>query len=235
MNYKRNERYFTAAAMGKLATICWIAAVVGVVVVFLRISWITYLLGGSIALLAVIAGFVLTSYSVRDSEYDTLCRSFFTAFRKRYLEYVVGQMNKNNTRSKAPVTVDEDKVRFSQAFLYGQTMHRVGQDGKKRTGKYSMSAYLLDRQTLFIGYEMHNLLAEGQEELFGAYPLESIASISSAPVEDNALAGYRIITICLKTQPAPVSFPHANDAELDELITSVNNRIRQLDKQAEDA
>ena len=66
MNYKRNTKYFTSPWMGKAATLCWVLTAIGVVVVFLRISWVTYSLGGTVAIGSVVAGIILNSISIGD-------------------------------------------------------------------------------------------------------------------------------------------------------------------------
>ncbi len=226
MNYKRNTRYFTAALLGRLATVCWVTAAVCVAVVFLRLGWWLYLLGGTLAFIAVICGFFFSSYSVKDSEYDSLCKSLELAFHARFTEFVSGQLNKNNGRGKAPIVVDEEKVAYSRSFLYDQnTPFRVGQDGRRRSGKYSMTACLFGKQTLFLGYEVHGLTAELHEEIFGAYPFSEIEDITSERPETlHPLAEYKRVQLRLKGRPTPVEFWKADDAELDALLQGVRAR-----------
>lgn len=236
MDYKRNERYFSGETMARLSIYCWILAVVCVVLVFLRLR-IPYLywIAGGVALLSVIGGFVFSSHSVSDKEYDSVCNGLEKAFRTRFVEFVSTELNRNNGRGKAPVAVDEEKIRYSRSFLYeGDLRLRVAQDGSRRTDKFSMAAYLIDKHAVFIGYEMHGLVTEAHEEVFGMYAYEEIEQIESfRPEGTNELAEYGRVRIKLKAKKTPIEFWRANDAELDELVTAVRNRL--TNESAEDA
>ena len=227
MDYKRNARYFTGATMGKLSTICWIIAVACAVLLFLRMGWLVYSIAGAVGLAAVICAIVFSTHSVSDSEYESVCNGLDKAFRTRLTDFIGAELNKNNGRGKAPVAVDEEKIRYSRSFLYGgETLMRVGQDDRRRTGKLSFAAYLLEKNRVFIGYEMHGLVAEAHEEVFGVYPFASIESIEAFRPEDlSPLADYSCVRIKLKAKETPIEFWRANDAELDELITAVRSRI----------
>lgn len=228
LNYKRNARYFTGATMGRLATICWIVAIVGAVLVFLKLR-IPFLRwgAGTLALIAVICGFVFSSHSVSDSEYEGTCGGLNKEFRTRLTEFINEELNKNNGRGKAPVAVDQEKIRYSSSFLYGgETLMRVGQDGRRRTGKLSFTAYYLDKTRLFVGYEMFGLVSEAHEEVFGVYPFENIESIEAFRPEGlSPLADYSRVSIKLKGKKTPVEFWRANDAELDELLANVRSHL----------
>ena len=226
MDYKRNARYFTGEAMGRLSTICWIVAVACAVLLFMRIWWL-YWISGMIGLAAVICAIVFSTRSVSDSEYESVCNGLNKAFRTRLTDFINAELNKNNGRGKAPVAVDEEKIRYSRSFLYdGETMLRVGQDDRRRTGKLSFTAYLLEKNRVFIGYEMHGLVAEAHEELFGVYLFENIESIEAFKPEGlSPLADYSRVRIKLKAKETPIEFWRANDAELDELIAAVRSRL----------
>lgn len=225
-DYKRNARYFTGATMGKLSTICWIVAIACAVLLFLRIWWV-YWLAGMVGLISVICAIVFSAHSVSDSEYEGTCGGLNKAFRTRLTDFINAELNKNNGRGKAPVAVDEDKIRYSRSFLYGgETLMRVGQDGRRRTGKLSFTAYMLEKNRVFIGYEMHGLVSEAHEELFGVYAFDSIESIEAFRPEDlSPLADYSRVRIKLKAKQTPIEFWRANDAELDELVSAVRSRL----------
>lgn len=226
MDYKRNTRYFTGATMGKLSTICWIVAIACAVLLFLRIWWV-YWLAGMVGLTSVICAIVFSTHSVSDSEYDGTCNGLNKAFRTRLTEFINAELNKNNGRGKAPVAVDEEKIRYSHSFLYGNdTLMRVGQDGRRRTGRLSFTAYYLDKTRLFVGYEMFGLVSEAHEETFGVYPFESIESIEAFRPEGlSPLADYSRVSIKLKEKKTPIEFWRANDAELDDLLASVRSHL----------
>lgn len=226
MDYKRNARYFTGAMMGKLSTICWIVAVACAVLLFLRIWWL-YWISGLVGLTAVICAIVFSTRSVSDSEYEGTCNGLDKAFRTRMADFINAELNKNNGRGKAPVAVNEEKIRYSRSFLYdGETMLRVGQDDRRRTGKLSFAAYLLEKNRVFIGYEMHGLVTEAHEEVFGVYTFESISSIEAFRPENlSPLAEYVRVRIQRKASETPIEFWRANDAELDELLSAVRSRL----------
>lgn len=233
-DYKRNARYFTGATMSKLATVCWIVAIACAVVLFLRLRVpFLYWIAGSIALIAVIAGFVFSSHSVSDREYEGICSGLEAAFCKRFPEFVNAELNKNNGRGKAPVAMDEEKIRYSRSFLYdSETPFLVGQDKCRRTGKLSFAAYYLEKNRVFVGYEMRGLVAEAHEEVFGVYPFERIESIEAFRPEGlSPLAEYCRVRIKLKAKETPVEFWRANDAELDELLSVVRSRLTEETEQ----
>lgn len=226
MNYKRNERYFTGATMGKLSTICWIVAIVCAVLLFLKIWWL-YWISGVIGLTAVICGFFFSSHSVSDSEFESVCNGLSKAFRTSFTEFVSTELNRNNGRGKAPVAVDEEKIRYSRNFLYdGSPFIRVGQDDRRRTGTLTFAAYLLEKNRVFVGYELHGLVKEAKEEILGAYPFESIESIEAFRPEGlTDLADYKRVRIKLKGKKTPIEFWRADDAELDELVSVVRSHL----------
>ena len=112
MNYKRNTKYFTSPWMGKLAMFCWVLTAIGVAVVFLRISWLTYSLGGTIAIGSVLTGIILNSIAISDKEYDEICAGITKQFREKFVLFVYDKLNAGSGRNKAPVAVDEDKGRL---------------------------------------------------------------------------------------------------------------------------
>ena len=227
MDYKRNARYFTGEIAGRLSTVCWIVAVACAVMLFLRLGWWVYSIAGAIGLAAVICAIVFSTRSVSDSEYEGICSGLEKTFRTRLTDYINEELNKNNGRGKAPVSVDAEKIRFSRSFLYdGETLLRVGQDDRRRTGKLSFSAYLLEKNRVFIGYEVHGLVTEAHEEVFGVYPFENIDSIEAFKPEGlSPLADYSRVSIKLKGKNTPIEFWRANDAELDELLTVVRSKL----------
>lgn len=227
MNYKRNTRYFTGETMGRMSTICWIVAVACAVLLFLRLGWLVYSIAGAVGLTAVICAIVFSTHSVSDSEYDSVCNSLDKAFRTRFTEFINAELNKNNGRGKAPVAVDEEKIRYSRSFMYGgETLLRTGQDDRRRTGKLSFTAYYLEKNRVFVGYEMHGLVAEAHEEVFGIYSFENIESIEAFRPEDlSPLADYKRVCIKCKEKKTPIEFWRANDAELDELLSTVRSHL----------
>lgn len=225
MDYKRNSRYFTSPWLGKLAAICWPVAAIGVVVVFLQISWITYTLGGIIALAAILCGIVLNSISVNDKEYDSLCAGLKKTFRERFSEYVYGKINAHNSRGKAPVAVDEEKIAVAQTFLYDPTtLSRLGQDGRRRSSKLILCACYPDKQAVYMGYELHGITSELKEEAFGAYPYAEIESITTEK-PDSPYAEYEKLFIKLKSKETPVMLYIATDAEMEKMLATVRTRM----------
>lgn len=226
MDYKRNSRYFTSPWLGKIAAICWPVTAVGMVVVFLRISWVTYTLGGMIALAALLCGIILSSISVNDKEYDTTCAGLKKAFTERFTEYVYQKLNVQNVRGKAPVAVDTEKVAVAQTFLYdASVLSRVGQDGRRRSNRLILCACYLDKTAVYIGYEQHGLTAPFEEESVGTYPYAEIESVETeAP--DSPYAEYVRLTIRLKSKPEPVTLYMATDAEMEQMLNTVRARMR---------
>lgn len=225
MNYKRNTKYFTSPWMGKAATLCWVLTAIGVIVVFLRISWVTYSLGGTIAIGSVLAGIILNSVSIGDKEYDEICTGLTKAFRNRFSEYVYTKLNAANGRGKAPVAVDEDKIALAHAFYYdGTTLSRVGQDGRRRSGRLLLCACYLDKTAVYIATEAHGITAELHAESFGAYPYAEIASVDVRET-DIPYAEYAQYTITLKNRPEPVTLYLSTDAETEKLMNTVRTKI----------
>ncbi len=225
MNYKRNTKYFTSPWMGKAATLCWILTAIGVVIVFLRISWITYSLGGTVAIGAVLAGIILNSISIGDKDYDALCMGLGKTFRERFTEYVYSKLNAGNGRGKAPVAVDEDKIALSHAYYYDDaTLSRMGQDGRRRSGRLLLCACYLDKQAVYIATEQHGITAELHEESFGTYPYAEIESVTSQKT-DIPYAEYELYSIKLKNKPTPVTLYLSSDAETEKLMNTVRNKI----------
>lgn len=225
MNYKRNTKYFTSPWMGKAAALCWVLTAIGVIVVFLRISWITYSLGGTIAIGSVLAGIILNSISVSDKEYDELCAGFTKKFREKFSEYVYTKLNAGNGRNKAPVAVDEDKIALARMFHYdNSTLSRVGQDGRRRSGTLLLGACYLDKTAVYIATESHGITAEHHDESFGTYPFAEIASIE---VTESGIpyAEYVLYTLTFKNNPAPVTLFLSSDAETEKLMNTVKNKL----------
>lgn len=225
MNYKRNTKYFTSPWMGKVAVLCWVLTAIGVVIVFLRISWITYSLGGAVAIGAVLAGIILNSISIGDKEYDEICMGFKKKFRDRFTEYVSDKLNAANGRGKAPVAVDEDKVALSHAFCYGfAILSRVGQDGRRRSARLLLAACYLDKNAVYIATETNGITEELHEESFGTYPFAEIASVD---VKESEIpyAEYAHYTLTFKNKPEPVTLCLSTDAETEKIINTVRNKI----------
>ncbi len=225
MNYKRNTKYFTSPWMGKVAALCWVLTAIGVVIVFLRISWITYSLGGAVAIGAVLAGIILNSISVSDKDYDELCMGLKKKFRERFLEYVYSKLNAANGRGKAPVAVDEDKIALAHAYYYDDaTLSRMGQDGRRRSGRLLLAACYLDKTAVHIATEQHGITAEHHDELFGTFPFAEVASIDIAECK-IPYAEYVQYTIKLKNKPTPVTLFLSADAETEKVMNTVKSKI----------
>lgn len=225
MNYKRNAKYFTSPWMGKAATLCWVLTAIGVVVVFLRISWVTYSLGGTVAIGSVLAGIILNSISIGDKEYDEICTGLTKAFREKFTEYVYTKLNAANGRGKSPIAVDDDKVALSRAFYYDEaTLSRVGQDGRRRSGRLLLGACYLDKTAVYIATETHGITAELREDSFGTYPYAEIASVDITESE-IPYAEYVQYSITLKNKPEPVTLFLSSDAETEKIMNTVKSRI----------
>jgi len=225
MNYKRNTKYFTSPWMGKAATLCWVLTAIGVVVVFLRISWVTYSLGGTVAIGSVVAGIILNSISIGDKEYDEICMGLKKKFREKFTEYVYAKLNAANGRGKAPIAVDEDKVALAHAFYYGfAILSRVGQDGRRRSARLLLGACYLDKTAVYIATETHGITEELREDSFGTYPYAEIASIDVTESE-IPYAEYVQYTIRLKHKPDPVTLFLSSDAETEKIMNTVKSKI----------
>lgn len=227
MDYNRNIRYFTKANIGKLATASWLAAIVGVVVAFLRMGWLTYMLGGTVAFAGIVCGIVCTSKSISDKEYDGIVNNMIRHFRKHFNEYVHEKVNQHNGRGKAPISIDEEKLRFSNVYFYeGETLSRLGQDDRRRSNKLLLSAYFLDKQNFYIGYELVGVTEDLHEELFGVYSYADVESIvNDQPEPRSPYAEYDRVTLKLKRKATPIVFYIINDAEMDTLLSTVRSRI----------
>ena len=225
MNYKRNTKYFTSPWMGKLAMFCWVLTAIGVAVVFLRISWLTYSLGGTIAIGSVLTGIILNSIAISDKEYDEICAGLTKQFREKFVSFVYDKLNAGSGRNKAPVAVDEDKVALSRAFHYDQTtLARVGQDGRRRSGRLLLSACYLDKQAVYIATQSDGLTAEHHTETFASYPYASLASVVCTE-PDVSYAEYVFCTIAFADGREPVTLCLSSDAETEKILSTVRARI----------
>ena len=230
MNYKMNARYFTRAGIGKIAVGCWVAVAVGLLGYFALKGLWSYI-SASIALVAAIAAIVASSYSVSDKEYGTSVGNAEKAFKKKFREFTEEKLNAHNGRGKAPISLDDEKIKYARAYFFeGQVMFRVGNDGRRRSNKLVLTSYYVDKTTLYLGSNLFSMTEEDSEELFGAYPLAGIQSISASRPDDRpAFAEYDTVTLTLKNKPEPVVFHMTKDVELDQLISYVNLHITKED------
>lgn len=230
MNYQVNTRYFTRSNIGKLAVGCWIAVAVGLLAYF-ALSWFWRYLGATLAVFAAIAAIVATSYSVSDKEYGVSVSNAEKAFQKKFREFTEEKLNAHNGRGKAPVSIDDEKIKYARAYFFeGQIMFRVGGDGRRRSNKLVLTSYYMDRTTLYLGSNLLCMTEDADVELFGAYPYANIASISvSRPDDRPAFAEYDTVTMTLKNKPEPVVFHMTKDIELDQLVANVNLHINKED------
>lgn len=228
MDYKRNLRYFTAENIGKIARLCWILVAVGFVLSFWHPFPMSRWLGGVLAIGAAIGAIVATSYSLSDKEYDSVVSGVEKHFEKRFRDFAEEKVNARNGRGKAPVSIEEERIKYARAYYHdAQTRSRIGHDGRHRSSKLIFSAYYCDRTTLFLGYERVCLVdGEDHEEVYAAYPFDTLESIASGKDENQpAYAEYDTVTLKLKGKASPVIFRMPNDAELDNLLKTVNSRI----------
>lgn len=225
MNYKRNTKYFTSPWIGKAVVLCWVLTAIGVAVVFLRISWLTYSLGGAIAIGSVLAGIILNGITVNDKEYDETCGKLTKAFREKFADFVYSKLNASNARNKAPVAVDEDKIALSRAFFYDQTtLSRVGQDGRRRSGRLLLSACYLDKQAVCIATQSDGLTFEHHDEVFASYPYATLAAVTCTE-PDIPYAEYVFCTFAFSNGSAPVTHILSSDAETEKILSAVRARI----------
>ena len=230
MNYKMNVRYFTRAGVGKIAVGCWIAVAAGLLGYF-ALKWFWSYISASFAICAAIAAIVASSFSVSDKEYGVSVANAEKAFQKKFREFTEEKLNAHNGRGKAPVSIDDEKIKYARAYFFeGQVMFRVGNDGRRRSNKLVLTSYYADKTTLYLGSNLFSMTEDASEELFGAYPLAGIESISASRPEDRpAFAEYDTVTMTLKNKPEPVVFHMTKDIELDQLISYVNLHITKED------
>ncbi len=226
MNYKVNIRYFTRSNIGKIAIGCWIAVGVGLVTYFAA-KWFWSYMGATLAVLAAIAAIAATSFSVSDKEYGISVSNAEKDFQKKFRAFAEEKLNAHNGRGKAPVTIDDEKIKFARAYFFeGQVMFRVGNDGRRRSNKLVLTSYYVDKTTLYLGSNLLAMTEESSEEIFGAYPFANIAGIAVARPDDRpTFAEYDTVTITLKNKAEPVVFHMTKDIELDQLVAYVNSHI----------
>lgn len=227
MDYNRNARYFTKAGYGKLSTACWLVAAVCIVLVFLRLGWIVYSIAGTIGIAALICGIVCSGISISDKEYDGIVNGMVNHFHKQFSEFVHEKVNQHNGRGKAPVSVDEEKMKFANVYFYDEdALQRVGQDDRRRSNKLALSAYFCDKHTVYIGYELVGISVDLHEDLLGAYAYDNIESIETdQPEPRSPYAEYDRVLLKLKNKEEPLVFYMANDAELGALVDTIRARI----------
>ena len=230
MNYKMNIRYFTRANIGKVAIGCWIAVAIGLIG-YVALKWFMRYISACIALIAVIAAIIATSCSVSDKEYGASVGNAEKSFKAKFRAFAEEKLNAHNGRGKAPISIDEEKIKYARAYFFeGQVMFRVGNDGRRRSNKLVLTSYYVDKTTLYLGSSLFSMTEDESDELFGAYPLAGIESISAARPEDRPMfAEYDTVTLTLKNKPEPVVFHMTKDIELDQLVSYVNLHITKED------
>jgi len=226
MNYKNNTRYFTKENIGKLSIACWVCVAVGLLVYF-ALGWPWKYFGAVFALISVVVAIVTSTMSVSDKEYTASVVNAENAFKKDFRAFTEEKLNAHNGRGKAPISLDEEKIKFARAYLLeGQVMFRVGHDGRRRSNKLVMTAFYLDKTAVYLGYRLLSMTADECEEIFAVYPYSSVESISaSRPEERPSFAEYDTVTLKLKNKAEPVVFHMTKDIELDHLVDIVSSRI----------
>lgn len=225
MNYKNNTRYFTKENVGKLSIACWVCVAVGLLAYF-AFGWPLKYFGAVFAFVAVVAAIVTSTMSVSDKEYTASVINAENAFQKDFRTFTEEKLNAHNGRGKAPVSIDDEKIKFARAYLLeGQIMFRVGHDGRRRSNKLVMTAYYADKTAVYLGYRLLSMTADECEEFFSVYPYSSVESISaSRPEERPSFAEYDTVTLKLKNKDEPVVFHMTKDVELDNLVQLVSDR-----------
>ncbi|MBQ9793830.1 MAG: hypothetical protein IJW34_02690 [Clostridia bacterium] len=226
MNYKNNTLYFTKENIGKLSIACWVAVAVGLLVYF-ALGWPWKYFGAVFALIAVVVAIVTSTMSVSDKEYTASVVNAENTFKKDFRAFTEEKLNAHNGRGKAPISLDEEKIKFARAYLLeGQVMFRVGHDGRRRSNKLVMTAFYLDKTAVYLGYRLLSMTADECEEIFAVYPYASVESISaSRPEERPSFAEYDTVTLKLKNKAEPVVFHMTKDIELDHLVNHVSSHI----------
>ena len=226
MNYKNNTRYFTKESVGKLSIACWVCVAVGLLVYF-ALGWPWKYFGAVFALISVVVAIVTSTMSVSDKEYTASVVNAENAFKKDFRTFTEEKLNAHNGRGKAPVSLDEEKIKFARAYLLeGQIMFRVGHDGRRRSNKLVMTAFYMDKTSVYLGYRLLSMTADECEEIFAVYPYSSVESISASRPEDRpSFAEYDTVTLKLKNKPEPVVFHMTKDIELDHLVNNVTSHI----------
>ena len=140
MNYNNNIRYFTKENIGKLSIACWVCVGAGMLAYF-ALDWYLSYLGAAFAILSVIAAIVTSTMSVSDKEYTASVVNAEKDFNKKFRAFTEEKLNAHNGRGKAPVSIDDEKIKFARAYLLeGQVMFRVGHDGRRRSNKLVISS-----------------------------------------------------------------------------------------------
>jgi hypothetical protein len=226
MNYNNNTRYFTKENVGKFSIACWVAVAAGLLVYF-ALGWPWAYFGAAFAIIAVIAAIATSTMSVSDKEYTASVVNAENTFMKDFRAFTEEKLNAHNGRGKAPVTLDDEQIKFARAYLLeGQIMFRVGHDGRHRSNKLVMTAYYADKTAVYLGYRLLTMTADECEEIFAVYPYSSVESISASHPEDRpSFAEYDTVTLKLKNKAEPVVFHMTKDIELDNLVKQVSSRI----------
>ena len=226
MNYKNNIRYFTKENVGKFSIACWGAVAAGLLIYAFG-GWLWAYLGALFAIISVVAAIVTSTMSVSDKEYTASVVNAEKEFNKKFRAFTEEKLNAHNGRGKAPVALDDEKVKFARAYLLeGQIMFRVGHDGRRRSNKLVMTAYYADKTAVYLGYQLLSMTDESCEEIFAVYPYTSVESISaSRPESRPSFAEYDTVTLKLKHKEEPVTFHMTKDIELDNLVKLVSSRI----------
>ncbi len=227
MNYEHNKKYFSATLFSKLAIVCWVLTGIGALVLFLRVFELWYICGG-IGVVACVLGFVFSSYSMKDKEYDEICDNLAEDFKKEFISYVGDCINKNNAHSHSIDSVDNTKVSFSSSFLYGDDVQiKCGSDTRFRTSEYAITGCYFATNELLVGFYSQSLTTDKSTKYMRSYRFKDIASAEAYKPETlSELADYRYVRLSM-TDGTQNEFIKTDDAELDKLISLINIRISQ--------
>lgn len=229
MNYEHNKKYFSATLFSKLAIVCWVITAIGAVVLFLRVFELWYICGIG-GVIACVLGFVFSSYSMKDREYDEICEGVFETFKKDFTEYISGHINKGNAHNRSVDTVDETKVSLSSCFLYGEGVEvKRGSDTRLRTSEYAVTGCYFAPDALLVGYKMCSLVKDKNESFMQAYRYADIEKADTyRPDSLSELAEYRAVRLKMR-DGSMHEFLKTDDAELDKLVSLTNTRVAQAD------
>ncbi len=227
MNYEHNKKYFSATLFSKLAVLCWCLTAVGAVVLFLRIFSLWYIFG-ILGVISCVLGFVFSSYSMKDSEYDEICQTVSEGFKPEFIEYVKSYINRGNAHNRNVEEIDNSCLSFSSSYIYGEGMLvKCGSDKKIRTSKYSVTGCYLGKKALIVGYVDKSLISdEGHKDISAFEYVNMTKAEAYRPETLSELADYCTVKIC-QTDGTAFEFIKANDAELDKLVELINTRIAQ--------
>lgn len=227
MNYEHNKKYFSATLFSKLAIVCWALTGMGALVLFLRVFELWYIFGIG-GVIACVLGFVFSSYSMKDNEYDEICQSVSDGFKPEFIEYIKSYINRGNAHSRNVDDIDNSCLSFSSSYLYGDgVLVKCGSDKKIRTSKYSVTGCYLGKKALIVGYVDQSLISDdGQKDISAIEYANATKAEAYRPETLSELADYCLVRIC-RDDGTVFEFIKANDAELDKLVELINTRIAQ--------